>query len=340
MRTIGPDINFESELAKADPAAGLGQIADPDSVEAQRVLGALLVEAATTTGAAASTPSRWTEQRLLVGLAAAGLAAIAAFLAISFGSEDSILGPKSAQAALERLSLAASAAEQDEPVPEDGQYYYRRQVGYGGRESWVGQDGKGGYRSAQLFNGRLRLTDAQDNLISVGPQDEVTYRELLDLPRDPARLYAYFAERAGFDIPPGTSDFETEQIQNEDAETPENQRMFFTISDMFVQAPLPPDLRVSLFEVLKRIDGIQLLGRVTNEAGEEGIGIGMFRGVDGTDDPDAPIAVDGTPVTSREDLIFDQRTGQLIGYRSGNPGSQEGAAFTETAVVDRIGERP
>lgn len=330
-----------AELNEIDPGGRLGEQVDPGSRESQQLLVAFLAQIED--GGQRNlyrSKARRCRRRFGLGFAAAALAAFAVLLVISLKSDEATLGVGSAQAALRDLSLASKAAEQREPRLREGQYYYRRQIGYGGRESWIALNGSGGYRSPRIFDGRLQLTDSDFGRVSIGQDYQLSYREFLELPRDPDYLYDLFAGEAELRVTSGISEFEAEQIRGENESTPPNLRMFSTVQDIFTQFPVPPDLRVALFDVMARIGGIRLLGDVENEVGQSGIGIGMYRGVDGPNDPDAPIAVDGTPVTSREDLIFDQRTGEFIGYRSGNPGSQQGAAIVETGIVGRVGQRP
>ena len=310
--------DLDLALAEVDPARNLGYGLDPDSPQGRETFAALLaeIEGDEAPGPGRTQPIR--RRRLVAGVAVVVAASAAALLLVGLNTDEGSVGVTPAQAALQKLSLAAGAANQHETPLREGDYYYRRVVGYGVGESWIGVDGSGAYRNNHLDDNRLHRIDADLGAISVGADDQISYGEFLDLPRDPNRLYDYFATRAGLETPPGVSEFEAEQIRGENVSTPPNQRMFFTIESIFVQVPIPPDLRVALFHVLERIDGIRLLGMVRNEAGEQGIGIGMYRGVTGPDDP--------TPQSRRwcsghhpRGLTFNPDKGDVIGYRSGNP---------------------
>jgi hypothetical protein len=227
-------------------------------------------------------------------------------------------GPEGEVAAADVLRDAArvAAARPDPGRLTPGRFWYARSVGAWiatngdrppwsvrqevTREFWVGADGSGRIKEhtgkAEFLTpqdrrnwekaGRPDLGEGQnsDERFKAGEltagSTVGTYDDLLALPTDPDKLYAYFHEQAD-----GHS-------RGTDVE------MFVLVSDVLRETPAPPALQAALYEVAARIPGVQLLGPTTDPAGRHGTGI-------------AKVDRDG----ARHVLIFDPATATPLGER-------------------------
>lgn len=272
-------------------------------------------------------------------LALAATAAIAITVGAALlldGSSNRTFGPSEASAALRELSLAASAHTSSDPPLEPGEYYYRRTIGYGQvHESWTSRSGvsylrntptKDGLAPPGSRTGELERSESGGQFAIFGGIEPLTYREMLELPRATDALYEWVRTHVQLSIPG-------------DSRPPEPKAMFFAIREFLITTPVPADLRAALYDVAARLQGIELLGEVENERGVRGLGIGMWR-TGGPGDDTVVETAEGVEIHQREDLIFNQRTGEIIGDRIVLNGKPDGQAVVETGIVNEPGERP
>lgn len=298
--TIGP-----SEI---DPAGLLGRILESEPV-----------------GTGPRRPRAVVRWRL--GLAGLAVAAGLGIALLAFGGGGGVpLAPPSATATLREFALAASAHREQEPPLEPGQFFYRRTQGYGSvGQVWTNRQGGGAYTSTRDTPGIHRIRHGGDRVylghIPLG------YERMLALPRSPGALLEVVEKSVLND-----------RQRSGPLSLHSQQRMFRAIEDFLVSAPAPADLKGAFYRALAKLDYVHLIGPTRNQAGRQGIAVGMwFNG--GPDTDEVVTAADGTVLNERDDLIFDPRTGALIGTRTVLNGEVQGMAV-ETGVVDRIGEVP
>ena len=245
--------------------------------------------------------------RARLALMAGGAATAVAISAALFLGAETPGGGGTASAAAQALREVAHVARSQPPlaVPVDGRYLYLRtveahltQTDIGARwlepritESWVRPAG-----------GRARVTFGRFEFLSRGerrrfhevfrergiplpaPPDEVRSFALpapdrLRLPSDPDALYDRLYERAR-----GHSEGTYRQ-------------MFTLVGDALRDpAATTPRQRGALYEVAARIPGVELVGRVRDRSGRDGIAVAMRNEPDGT----------------RDTLIFDPQSGALL----------------------------
>jgi hypothetical protein len=296
---------------------------------------------------------RWAPQLVAAG----GLAAIAVAAGVLLpGDDEGRLGPARATAA-ETLRHAAAAQSFGLPRPlRPGEFWYFRmrtdtliggdESGYTAvqpqvREEWVSADGTRRARIAAA--GPVRFPSARDRarweaagrppFASGGLQDyrfetprkrpfhladsDMTYADLLALPRDAESLYARI--RAGA--------VECECGPSVDHET------FTIVADTLHTTPLPDDLRAAFLRAAALIPGIRLVAHERDAAGRPGIAVGHDH------------------ARRREALVFDSRTYELLGettrqlardeYAGGRPGQLLGStAYMQSGIVSSRSERP
>lgn len=224
-------------------------------------------------------------------------------------------------------------------------FFYR--FGYQS-ETWWALDGS---LSGQLRNGRAEFLDATERAAWVAagrpdlglPNTEVyspkdkqlaggvgwlppTYQDLVRLPTDPTRLAAALTARVRAN--PQLASASRARLTME---------LFGTISYLLEHYPLPPQLRAGLYRVLTRLDGVKLIGNVTDLAGRRAVSVA--------------IDIVGRPLHERDELLLDPATGRLLGARSvltrNVPGWRVPAGtvidqrvFLEASVVDSRTTRP
>lgn len=224
-------------------------------------------------------------------------------------------------------------------------FFYR--FGYRS-ETWWAPDGS---LSGHLRNGRAKFLDAAGRAAWIAsgrpdlglPNTEVysprvkqkvmgigwlppTYQDLLRLPTDPAGLLAALTERVRAN--PQLRGASRARLTAE---------LFGTIGYLLEHYPLPPQLRAGLYQVLTRLEGVKLVGEVTDLAGR----------------PAVSVAIDGVdqPLPERYELLLEPATGRLLGARSvlarRVPGWRlpagtvlEERVFLQASVVDSRTTRP
>jgi hypothetical protein len=240
--------------------------------------------------------------------------------------------------ALDRVLATAALAAASAPAPEfgPGKYWYIRERGvklgsnldragsrrnffyrFGYRsQTWWALDGS---LSGQLRNGPARFLDQRQRAawMAAGrpdlglPNTEVyspkvkqrivgigwlpsSYQDLVALPTDPATLLAALTKRIRTGSPPGLPAGST-------SPTSRTQLLFGTIGYLLEHYPLPPQLRAGLYQVLTRLEGVRLVGNVTDLAGRHGVAV----------------AVDiDRPLHERNELLLEPATGRLLGTRT------------------------
>lgn len=242
------------------------------------------------------------------GLAAA--AALVVALAIPVLLPDAPGGADRAAAAALRRAAAVAARQPPDSWPGPGEYLYTRSravetyyyavgdglpnftyVVPGVYEDWRSLDGSGRHRyvydqvrfpspmdrAAWIAAGSPKLHEDMIEGDRVYGPGEMHMFDLSSLPTDPEELLRAIEEREVIGGPPG--DWET----------------FMLIGDL-LHEPAPPQVRSALFEAAALVQGIEYLGR-REVAGRRGVVIAYTHG------------------GMREERIFDQATGEMLGER-------------------------
>lgn len=288
-------------------------IADP--VAHARVRAAVLARA---TASAPRTPPPRRRRRRSAVAAIAGVAAVAIIVALATGLNDANVTPPPATAA-EALKRVASAAEvRPTGVLAPGEFLYlRERTRYGRppalRETWTGYDGQGSFRvlsEGGAFPGR-RDSEGWTSQSTGGDgffvgQEKLSYDELAALPTDPRRLHDRLVRAAG-DAGP----------------SPEGEA-FVIVGDMLRTLPVPTDVRAALFRATALIDGIQLVGPVTDPLGRSGIAIGHPEvGQQLVFDPDTAVVLDERSKNGTFERVVEEQA--IVSGPRARPGSRPDA---------------
>ena len=296
------------------------------------------------------------------------LAAVALVLGLLPGDADN-LGPATAAEVL-RQAARSTADQPHDPAPGPGQFaYIRRKAAYqygmgdgwavlaaNTRETWVSPRGSG------------RFVQEADEVTFFGPRDRARCEEQLGvrqcetLPRRLAdeETYRYSSDEGFASTTFGDKSLTYEELKglptdpNElepmmrkiaaDAANPDYQ-VFVMVGDMLRQPLTPRDLRVALYEVAARIEGVELIGEVTDPVGRSGTAVALTSAGHVT-----PLPEPGEG-DIRSEIIFDPDTGRFLAerdvlvnrvdYLDANPGTVIGwAAYLESAVVNSVTQRP
>jgi hypothetical protein len=130
-----------------------------------------------------------------------------------------------------------------------------------------------------LGGGRItRLRGGKSGDETFGPGG-LYFLDLSGLPIDPEKVLALIEEREIVGGPPG--DWET----------------FVIVGDLLRETHAPPALRATLYEVAANLAGVEYLGKIKVAAGRSGLAVAYTH--------------DGT----RQQMIFDPQTAQLLGER-------------------------
>jgi hypothetical protein len=132
----------------------------------------------------------------------------------------------------------------------------------------------------------------------------VSFPDLTTLPLDPADLLARI--RDGW----------TARTLRTDAE------LLDAIAELLARGDGAPELRAALFEAAARLDGVELLGTVTDPLGREGVGFAAGSG------------------QGRVVLVVDPRSTFLLSIEEHAGGEVTWRAYTHLATVQASGERP
>jgi hypothetical protein len=139
-----------------------------------------------------------------------------------------------------------------------------------------------------------------------------SYKDLVELPTDPTRLLAALTERIRTYQPPRLRTYQRHPNQTE--------ALFGTIGYLLEHYPLPAALRAALYQVLTRLDGMKLIGAVTDLAGRRAVSVAIH--------------VD-QPLQERHELLLDPATGRLLGTRSVLTRTVPGWRIPAGTVIDQ-----
>ena len=265
---------------------------------------ARLVRAAVRLGEGTRERSRRPVRRLRLAFGAAGLAVVVLFgvavCPVPFLPKS---GP--AQAASVILGRAAAAAAAKPPLQGTGYRYTKSEGAWLAsvmgdrsyqmllpitREIWIAPDGSG--RIWETRGEPVFYTERdREQWIAAGSREQEAIREDFGpgglstgrtggLPTEPVALRAVILARAL-----GTS-------------VPANVEMFIIVGDLLRETVAEPALRAALFRVASTIDGIELVGEVTDRAGRRGVALG--------------ITTDYWGGLIRRQLVFDPETWELL----------------------------
>ncbi len=225
-------------------------------------------------------------------------------------------GPQKAVARALDRAAAVAARQPAELAPQLGQYVYTKSESVGTmiwipgeglenffvtlrstRESWIGPDGSGRILTAEEkpsfptpedraaweasgidtgdFSG-ISGGRTQDETFQPG---EMHYLDLAGLPTDPGELRDLIEARTIEGGPPG--DWET----------------FAIIGDLLRETYAPPGVRSALYRIAADLPGVELVGKVTDPLGREGVAVAYTH--------------DGV----RHELLFDPDTSRLLAER-------------------------
>jgi hypothetical protein len=296
-----------------------------------------------------------------IGLAGAVAAAVAAVL-IAVGLRGGAAQPASAAAAvLERAALAAQAsAGPRELRPGDYWYVHSRNIVNGAgfaaanhhrhglvivdavsvydRQVWMGLD-KRGLVEQRFVKVRFLSPVARRQWVSAGrpransapldihlPADpfDPPYKQLLALPTDVGALYRVIEDLAG----KGSPSWQPGGVW-------QRHEMFTVIGDLLRDQLVPAGVRAALNRVAARIPGIEVAGLTHDAIGRPALAITLNDTFDG----------------SRDELLFDPRTANLLAETSVvvkpapkyhvKPGTVTGGiTYLASGIVQRIGQLP
>lgn len=268
-------------------------------------------------------------------LAAAALAAAVIVLGL-FGWGGSPAGPSPAAAAvLHRLARLIAA----QPLtPQAGQYLYVESVseypafdGAGTcetlavdhRQIWIGADGSGLIRDS---SGPERFSSAADRTACLQADPKLRLRS-------GGTSNDWFAPDC---LPLGpTNDWSSlstdpqvllQQMRQIDGGPSTPGEDFVHVGDFLRETDAPPAVRAALYRAAALIPGIRLLGTVRDHDGRPGLGIAY--------PSQGPYPSTG----STSELIFDPRTGQLLGEQGTGPAYW--AVYLREQVVDALPATP
>ncbi|WP_134740589.1 CU044_5270 family protein [Nocardioides sp. 503] len=234
------------------------------------------------------------------------------------GSAQRVRPVVAAPLAVQVLDRASrNAARRDVTPPAPGELLYARSIvrsnegRYGGpvqlagrhvREIWLSQED-----GPTQDLGLIREFGQDWPIRSGGPVPagpaRPTYGYLASLPTDPDELL---------------DALESQLAPWDDART-RDQVVFDQIASLMGEVAAPPDVTAALFQALTRIPGVQVEAGARDLLGRPGVGLTRTDGV----------------FLTRDVLILDPRTGEVIGTRSYMDGPQGETLYGATALVQR-----
>ena len=266
---------------------------------------------------------------------AAAVVAAGVFVGV-FGLGGSPAGPSPAAAAvLNRLARLIAA----QPLaPQPGQYLYVESrseypafaggttcetLAVAHREIWIGRDGSGLIRETR---GPARFSSAADRAacLRVDPKMQL---------QGGGTSNDWFAPQC-LGLGP-TSDWSSlssdpqvllQQMRRIDGGPSTPGEDFQHIGDFLRETDAPPAVRATLYRAAALIPGIQLLGTVRDHDGRPGLGVAY--------PSQGPYASNG----SSSELIFDPKTGELLGEQGTGP--DYWAVYLSEKVVDALPGKP
>ena len=278
---------------------------------------------------------------VVAGLAAA-IASVVALLPGTTGNDTSQLGPATASAQILLRQASRAISHQPWQPLRPGQYFYYREIGSDtdGRgpaparptfiqDTWVGADGFGRlvqtgpdtviaggdvlifHATPQQLNAERQTQShgAHLRILSYGQPyrwADLDYRQLISLPTDPSKLERFIEQHAS-------------------GGGPRFSDIFSIMQNYLDGAPLPPKVSAAMYRVIARLPGMRLIGPTRDPLGRPGVAVGLF--------------FKGQP--GRIELIFDPRTGVLLGERAISLNAKEEHApvgsVTNWSVIERQG---
>lgn len=261
-------------------------------------------------------------RRRWLALSAGGLlAAVAAGLVLSFtsGVQEHRLTPAPATAAAAVLTRAAAIVQDHEvPFPGPEEFFYVHSL-----DTNLSVNITTGASRSITVDRRLWASPTRASRLEVRPShgtptdighvayfignEQLTRTQLLAYPTDPDKILARL--RAGYQDGQGSG---------LDAE------LFTQIADALREQPAPAALLAGFYRALARIPGVEFLGDTRDRAGRHGL------------------AVARTAQGTRQELILDRDTGELLGERevlldpdAAGLKRRAGSTITDSAYLER-----
>ena len=198
------------------------------------------------------------------------------------------------------------------------------------RELWIAPDGSGRQRVSRvepmfLSPADQRAWEAAGSPSPVAASDDtyasgqLAYQDVSDLPTDPDELSELLRTAAGF------------------ADRPANVQMLIEIADLLRLPDASPELRAALYRVAAGIEGVQLLGDVTDATGRTGTAVG--------------IEFEESGDMQRTAILFDPETSRVLEIRTEilepvtwtdatPPLLVDYTLYLDSGIVDSTSERP
>jgi hypothetical protein len=297
-------------------------------------------------------PPRRSRRRRWPLLVTAAVAASACAVALAL----SVRGDEPATAATALRHAAAAAERQPAPPLRAGQYVYTRSsdewMSFTGggtnvdtgesspmfgvmvpveRQVWLGPDGRGWLR--QTSGEPVFLSERDRELwVAAGRPDLGDRNEDVELRNDDGPELPMATLSLTDDPDELRRDLEASLDEDEKGRAA-GPRMFTAVGDYLRETATTPAQRAALYEVAAGIDGVELLGDVTDHAGRAGTAVAV-------DDPDQGV---------RHTLVFDPDTGAFLeetevtlaanGYGYAEGVTVGRSTYLETRIVDEIPPR-
>ncbi|NUP17894.1 MAG: CU044_5270 family protein [Streptomyces sp.] len=152
-------------------------------------------------------------------------------------------------------------------------------------------------RTVRTKSGAWQVDDPNDQgggTFNIGGLGQFTYQELQELPTDPGELRELLCE-GSVELAGGRSG----APKHCDGPKSVLDQVFSVLSD----TPVPPKVRAGLMRLITDYPGVRQLGTVTDPLGRPAVGLAApFESADGRG-------------TVQEEVLFDQRTGKVLGSR-------------------------
>lgn len=309
---------------------------------------AALRERILATASTGAVPRRNRRRPLLVAAAATLVTAAVALVPATLLPDERLGASPAAAQTLQRLASVAAS----QPAAAPGRYVYLKALVVDSatntdvpytflirrtRESWLAPDGSGRIRASVgepiFFSERdrglfendhrgLKQFPASDERF--GPRAHLAYDA--NLPTDPDELEAALRRSAEVENPPPEDGY---RLAGE---------MLEKISSLLYLPAASPELRAALYQVMTRIQGVELLGERNDPLGRRGIAFARAGGY-------------GKDTSTRVLLIVDPQTSQVLAQETelvrpvdwvdtDPPVLLSSIAYLETGWADELGAQP
>ncbi|MFK4268891.1 CU044_5270 family protein [Streptomyces milbemycinicus] len=189
------------------------------------------------------------------------------------------------------------------------------------REVWLSVDGSrdGLLREPGRADNENQPLDPEPAPGKPGYDRSTSYRHLQTLPTDPGTMRKWI--------------YATVE-RTRDPERSLDQDAFVLVGDLIGESLMPPKVSVALYRAAAEIPGVVVVPDAVDAAGRHGVAVAR---------------VDSGRSAIREELIFNQKTGEYLGERSVALEDADGhragqvtgtAAILDRAVVDKLDQRP